>query len=76
MQNMSDILILFSAAQDDSAMLKAKTQLMEVGRSVLVHQKEGQGRLVVVKFDPAEVTPSALLGAVTEAGFDAKMAGG
>ena len=76
MQNMSDILILFSSSQDDNAMRSAKTHLMQAGRSVLVHQKEGQDRLLVVKFDPAEVTPSVLLAAVTGAGFDAKMAGG
>lgn len=76
MQNMSDILILFSSAQDDTAMRSAKTHLMQVGRSVLVHQKEGHDRLLMVKFDPAEVTPGALLRSVTGAGFDAKMAGG
>lgn len=76
MQNTSDILILFTSTLDELDMRSAKTHLMEVGRSVIVHQKEGHDRLLVVKFDPGEVKPSALLGAVTGAGFEAKMAGG
>lgn len=76
MQTYSDILILFSEPQDEPSMSKAKGHLMDVGRSVLVHQKEGQARVLLVKFDPQEVTPSALLSAVTTTGFEAKMSGG
>jgi len=76
MQTYSDILILFSEPQDEPSIRKAKSHLMGVGRSVIVHQKEGQGRVLLVKFDPQEVTPTALLNAVTSAGFDAKMSGG
>ena len=72
----SDILILFSAPLDDDPLHRAKSVLMQVGKSVLAHHKEGQNRLLIVKFNPADVKPLQLLEAVQNAGFDAKMAGG
>ena len=72
----SDILILFAKALDHIAIRTAKSCLMQTGDSVLVHQKEGQSRVLLVKFDPEDVSPSALLSAVREAGFDASMSGG
>lgn len=72
----SDILILFTASLDNNAMRAAKSALMECGRSVLVHQRDGQSRSVLVKFDPGEVSPAGLLGAVRGAGIGATMAGG
>ena len=76
MQPLSDILILFAQALDDIAIRSAKACLMDIGDSVLVHQKEGQSRVLLVKFNPSDVTPRALLNAVRDAGFDAKMSGG
>lgn len=72
----SDILILFAAPLNDDAMRAAKSVLMGCGHSVLVHQKEGQTRSVLVKFDPGEVTPASLLEAVRGVGLNATMAGG
>lgn len=74
--SLSDILIVFKDALDAPSMGQAKTCLMHTGRSVLVHQKEDQSRILLVKFDPEDVTPSSLLNAVREAGFEASMAGG
>lgn len=76
MKPLSDILIMFAHALDDAAMSAAKACLMNAGVSVLPHQKEGQSRVLLVKFDPRDVTPDVLLAAVRDAGFDAKMAGG
>lgn len=76
MTALSDILVLFSTPLNDDAMQTAKTALMECGRSVLVHQREGQSRSVLVKFDPNEIGPSGLLDAVRRAGLKATMAGG
>lgn len=76
MQALSDIMIMFAQALDDGAMSAAKGHLMQTGVSVLVHQKEGQSRVLLVKFDPRDVTPDALLAALRDEGFDAKMAGG
>ena len=76
MTSQSDILILFTAPLDDGAMRAAKSVLMDCGRSVLVHQRDGQSRSVLVKFDPGEVNPAGLLAAVRGAGISASMAGG
>ena len=76
MTALSDILILFTAPLSDEAMQKAKAVLMDCGRSVLVHQKDGQSRSVLVKFDPAETSPAGLLEAVRRSGLSATMAGG
>lgn len=76
MTMLSDILILFAKPLDDLAVNTAKSTLMACGRSVLVHQKEGQDRLFLVRFDPRDVTPASLLSSIQDAGFDAKMAGG
>lgn len=76
MDTLSDILILFSAPLDADAIRRAKVALMQAGQSVMAHHKEGQNRLLLVKFDPADVGPSQLLEAVRGAGFDATMAGG
>lgn len=73
---LSDILILFPQALDDAAMCTAKSCLMNAGSSVLVHQKEGQSRVLLVKFAPGDVSPETLLNTVRDAGFDAKMSGG
>lgn len=73
---LSDILIMFAKALDDTSMSKAKACLMESADSVLVHQKEGQSRVLLVKFNPHDITVGALLAAVRDAGFDAKMSGG
>lgn len=72
----SDILIVFKTAQTDADIAKAKTCLMEVDRSVLVHRKEGSDRVLLIKFDPQGVSPATLLDAVRGAGLDAAMAGG
>lgn len=53
-----------------------KQCLMETDSSVLVHQKEDQARLLLVKFDPRNASPRQLLTAVRAAGFDATMASG
>ncbi|MFC1672930.1 hypothetical protein ACFL12_02145 [Pseudomonadota bacterium] len=74
--SLSDILIVFKTALDGPAMGQAKTCLMQTGRTVLVHQKEDQDRILLVKFAPDDVTPSGLLSAVRDAGFEASMAGG
>ncbi|MBL4613393.1 MAG: hypothetical protein JKY27_00750 [Magnetovibrio sp.] len=71
----SDILILLKTAPSALHLSKVKVCLMNVNRSVLVHQKEGAERLLLIKFDPNGVTPSELLSAVHGAGFDATMAG-
>ena len=76
MPALSDILILFNPPLDDAAMGTAKSVLMDCGRSVLVHQKDGQTRTVLVKFDPGDVSPTGLLQAVRDAGLSATMAGG
>ena len=76
MQMLSDILIIFAKALDDAAMTKAKACLMNVGKSVLVHQKEGQSRVLLAKFAPSDASPRALLESLKNAGFDAKIAGG
>lgn len=73
---LSDILIIFAKALDDTAMTKAKACLMNVGKSVLVHQKEGQSRVLLVKFAPSDTSHSTLLETLKSAGFDAKIAGG
>ena len=73
---LSDILIMFSKALGDSDMAAAKALLMDIGRSVIVHQKDGQSRVLLVKFDPNEVIPGALLEALKAKGFSAKMSGG
>lgn len=72
----SDILILFKTPQSEEDLTKAKSCLMDVDRSVLVHQNEDSQRVLLVKFTPAFVTPSKLLEAVHTAGFEATMAGG
>lgn len=76
MPPLSDILILFDTALDEVSMARAKTCLMTVDGSVLIHQKEDQSRVLLVKFDPLGVTPSVLLTSLWNAGFKAKMAGG
>lgn len=76
MKALSDILIMFAQALDEATMSAAKACLMETGISVLVHQKEGQSRVLLVKFDPRDITPGELLASVRDAGLDAKMAGG
>lgn len=73
---LSDILIIFSKALDDVAMAKAKACLMNVGKSVLVHQKEGQSRVLLAKFSPDDASPGALLESLKSTGFDAKISGG
>lgn len=70
-----DILIVFKTVLAQDAMGRAKTCLMEVAASVLVHQPENMDRVLLVKFDPSETGPSQLLNAVRAAGFDATMAG-
>jgi len=72
----SDILILFSTAQSDAEISKAKCCLMETDKSVLVHCKEGSKRLLLVTYSPSTVSPTVLLKAVHDAGFEATMAGG
>lgn len=72
----SDILIMFKNAQNDEDLKTAKTCLMNVDRSVLVHQKEGSERVLLIKYDPNNVKPAHLIEAVRSAGFDATMAGG
>lgn len=76
MQTLSDILIIFAKNLDDDAMAKAKAYLMNVSKSVLVHQKEGQSRVLLVKFAPSDATPGSLLETLRSAGFDAKISGG
>jgi len=76
MQMLSDILIIFTKALDDAAMTKAKACLMNVGKSVLVHQKEGQSRVLLAKFAPDDTSPGTLLETLKSAGFDAKISGG
>jgi len=70
---LSDILFLFSTPLNDADMRTAKATLMDTARSVLVHQKEGQSRILVVKFDPHDTSPQALLSAVRDVGLDAKL---
>lgn len=72
----SDILILFRETPSEPEMTKAKSCLMAVDRSVLVHQKEGSERVLLVKFSPQSVSPTALLKAARDSGFDVTMAGG
>jgi len=72
----SDILILFRETPPDSEMVKAKNCLMDVDRSVLVHQKEGSQRVLLVKFSPQAISPSTLLKVLRDDGFDVTMAGG
>jgi len=72
----SDILMLFKTALPTTELSKVIACLMDVDRSVLVHQKEDAERVLLVKFDPNSVSPSHLLDSVRNAGFDATMAGG
>lgn len=76
MQMLSDILIIFAKALDDAAMTKARACLMNVGKSVLVHQKEGQSRVLLTKFAPSDTSPGALLESLKSTGYDAKISGG
>ncbi len=72
---LSDILVMFPSALDDNAMKTARTCLMDAAKSILVHQQDGQDRILLVKFDPHDTTPRQILKHVRKAGFDAKMAG-
>lgn len=72
----SDILVMFKTAQSDAEISKAKSCLMNVHRSVTVHQKEGAKRVLLVKYDPKGVAPAHLLEAINSAGFDVSIAGG
>lgn len=76
MSGLSDILILFAKPLDDEAARRAKACLMNADASVLVHQKEGQSRIFIVKFDPSALGPAQVLNAVLNEGFEATMAGG
>jgi len=72
----SDILIVFKIAPSETEMSRAKACLMGVDHSVLVHHKDGSKRVLLVKFNPQDVSPTILLEAVRNAGFDVSMAGG
>jgi len=72
----SDILILFPTTPSPTEMSQAKTCLMQIDKSVLVHQKETSSRLILVKFTPTRVSPAQLLARLRDAGFDVTMAGG
>lgn len=73
---LSDILIVFSTALDDAELRLAKSSLMDAAKSVLVHQKEGQSRVFLVKFDPLDTSPQALLSALQSVDLDASMSWG
>ncbi len=76
MQGLSDVMIYFAKPLGDDAIASAKALLMDADRSVLVHQKEGQSRVLLVRFHPDEITPRNLLDVVRTAGFEATMASG
>ncbi|MBM3565585.1 MAG: hypothetical protein FJX42_05675 [Alphaproteobacteria bacterium] len=72
----SDILVFFKTPPTGQVLTQAKEALMAVDRSVLAHKPDGPGRTLLVKFDPARVTPAGLLAALRAAGLDVSIAGG
>lgn len=76
MTRQSDILLLFAHPLDDAQMRAAKSAIMACGPSVIAHQKDGQSRMLLVRFDPADANGPAILDAVRTAGLPATMAGG
>ena len=72
----SDILMLSKQLLDETSLRTIKGCLMDVHKTVLVHQNDKQNRMLLVKFDPREVRPKDLLDAAQNAGFDVSVAGG
>ena len=72
----SDILIIVPNALTPDEVTAIKTVLMETDRSVLVHLKDGQDRILLVYFSPTTVTTAQLLQAARTVQPHASMVGG